>query len=144
MHDGGFARDDDGRVFRSHSLCCIPLKPEIPAIFAAFQQGEIRFDGLEAALGHSLTDNPERVPGNQAALRSAKIDGLPWHVCAVPRAIDLIAEDGEFGPGQMPRKRIQFWKKLGECGMGAVWRGRDVHKVRAHDRNPYVVIKLLN
>ena len=33
--------------------------------------------------------------------------------------------------------------KLGEGGMGAVWKGKDLLKEEAKDRNPYVAIKLL-
>ncbi len=266
--------------------------PQISAIFAAFQQGEIRFETLDAAVGKIVAESPERVAEVQAALQAAKDDGLPWHVYAVLRGnLDLIekrsdqsldqgssapcapsnidsvedetivlgnrdqdpttthtsetgagetgtptdgttteddtrfleernvdattaplrgsvadnakrlardrqstertlmnylgedfadddsdlvtskgdifsqpftedeiaateltkepgqtqmdAVEGEFRPGYMLRKRFQLQKKLGEGGMGEVWRARDMLKVRARDRNPYVAIKLL-
>ena len=49
----------------------------------------------------------------------------------------------EYGPGDRLRNRFELESKLGEGGMGAVWRARDLLRVRAMDRKPYVAVKLL-
>jgi serine/threonine protein kinase len=49
----------------------------------------------------------------------------------------------EFGQGDRLRNRFELLSKLGEGGMGAVWKGKDLLKEEAKDRNPYVAIKLL-
>jgi serine/threonine protein kinase len=49
----------------------------------------------------------------------------------------------EFKEGSVLRNRFILEKKLGEGGMGAVWKGIDKLKQEARDRNPYVAIKLL-
>ena len=47
-------------------------------------------------------------------------------------------------PGAVIRGRFQLDKVLGVGGMGTVFRGRDLIKVEARDKNPYVAIKILN
>ena len=49
----------------------------------------------------------------------------------------------ELGEGDYLRGRFELISKLGEGGMGAVWKGKDLLKEEAKDRNPYVAIKLL-
>jgi serine/threonine protein kinase len=53
------------------------------------------------------------------------------------------ASDIEFRKGSLLRNRFILETKLGEGGMGAVWKGIDKLKQEARDRNPYVAIKLL-
>ena len=49
----------------------------------------------------------------------------------------------ELGDGDRLRGRFELISKLGEGGMGAVWKGKDLLKEEAKDRNPFVAIKLL-
>jgi serine/threonine protein kinase len=49
----------------------------------------------------------------------------------------------ELGEGDLLRGRFELISKLGEGGMGAVWKGKDLLKEEAKDRNPFVAIKLL-
>lgn len=58
-------------------------------------------------------------------------------------AVPSAGTDVEFREGSLLRNRFILEKKLGEGGMGAVWKGVDKLKQEARDRNPYVAIKLL-
>jgi hypothetical protein len=48
-----------------------------------------------------------------------------------------------FRKGDQLRNRFELISQLGEGGMGAVWKGKDLLKEEARDRNPFVAIKLL-
>ena len=50
----------------------------------------------------------------------------------------------KLGPGGVLRGRFELTKVLGEGGMGAVYLGQDLIKVRAKDRKPEVALKVLN
>ena len=53
-------------------------------------------------------------------------------------------ESIDVGPGTLLRGRFYVDEELGKGGMGTVYKGRDVLKLEAQDRNPYIAIKVLN
>jgi len=54
------------------------------------------------------------------------------------------ASEQEFGPGYKLRGRYLLDKLIGQGAMGQVWRAKDLLGEEAHDRNPYVAVKVLN
>ncbi|MEQ8234058.1 MAG: serine/threonine-protein kinase, partial [Gammaproteobacteria bacterium] len=50
----------------------------------------------------------------------------------------------QLGPGTVLRGRFQLDEVLGQGGMGSVYLGRDLIKVRARDKQPRVALKVLN
>jgi len=52
--------------------------------------------------------------------------------------------EAKIEPGSVLKDRFKLDDVLGIGGMGTVYRGRDLIKVEARDRNPYVALKVLN
>lgn len=77
-----------------------------------------------------------------AEVRRQETTGASWPTdSTTPRPSGVGALT--FEQGSTLRNRFVLEQKLGEGGMGAVWKGIDKLKQEARDRNPYVAIKLL-
>jgi serine/threonine protein kinase len=61
-----------------------------------------------------------------------------------PSSMDGVVSRSNIAVGTRLRERFILDEVLGVGGMGTVYRGRDLLKVEARDRNPYVAIKVLN
>ena len=53
-------------------------------------------------------------------------------------------DEARIEPGSVLKDRFKLDDVLGIGGMGTVYRGRDLIKVEARDKNPYVALKVLN
>ena len=83
-----------------------------------------------------VTENPARRGHEKASTDTSwPDDKAAKHKRAKAEKIEL---------GTVIRGRFKLDKVLGVGGMGTVFRGRDLIKVEARDKNPYVAIKILN
>jgi len=93
--------------------------------------GGVDIDVSEASLG---TSGPSAMPPSTGPT------GTQWQTPLSSEA--AIAQ--EMGPGSVIKDRFKLMDVLGVGGMGKVYKGVDLLKQEARDKNPYIAIKLLN
>ena len=81
--------------------------------------------------------DPSRPPDWTGGTRGANTGGEP------PETRTWVIE-APLEPGTIIKDRFVLEKRLGEGGMGVVFKARDLRKEEARDRDPYVAIKFLS
>jgi tetratricopeptide (TPR) repeat protein len=93
----------------------------------------------DGSANDQLGDAPSRVGGQQD---QSLAPGPPSNLPGSADGLSLSGTDGR--APQVLKQRFVLDRKLGSGGMGTVFRARDLRKVEAQDRHPYVAVKVLN
>jgi serine/threonine protein kinase len=94
----------------------------------------------------SLLPIPPLLDDDQTRIEIAGVTGtvqLPKQGEALPEAI-VPQASAQLEIGDMLKNRFQITDKLGEGGMGMVFKALDLRKVEAKSHNPYIAIKILH
>ena len=96
----------------------------------------------DSALDFDLSGDNAPSDGSSSSTDS-EIDAIGSGEIEAPGASDPVLEE-KIKPGAVLKDRFQLDDVLGIGGMGTVYRGQDLIKVEARDKNPYVALKVLN
>ncbi|MDX1454273.1 MAG: protein kinase [Gammaproteobacteria bacterium] len=70
--------------------------------------------------------------------------GTGWPTATNFQGKGSALDPDSIGPGTILKDRFELLSAIGEGGMGKVYKARDLLKVEAKDRNPYIAVKLLS
>jgi non-specific serine/threonine protein kinase len=109
-------------------------------------QGDAATSVREPEPGHTVLTTSSRPNTGDFGVDtggSAPISQSSWERFAMQSQVHAQAVS-QVRAGHLLKGRFHLESEIGRGGMGVVFKARDERKVEAHDRNPWVAIKILN